>query len=512
MPALPPNELLARHLEEATKVARHHIIQGKHLPQRTRQNLLSRGCLFEIVKGWYALVPPGTRTGDTALWHGHFWNFLALYLNDRFGDDYCLSAEASIDLWAGSTTTPKQMIIMIKAGGAGVTELAHGTSLVTYRDSDRFPEEKAKIQNLYVMARGMALARTSASHYQNDPISTQLVLKEASGAELAKEILRYGKTASANRIVGALLAMEENAKAREIIAALEVAKFPVKPENPFQAPALITGATVVRSPYAGRIQAMWAQMRDQVIESFPPPPKPIGSPQDYLAQVEEIYNHDAFNSLSIEGYRVTPDLIERVRTGRFDEQNELDKKQIDALAALGYRKAFKAVEASLASILNGEAPGQVAERDLQGWYQALFSPAVEAGFVPTHALAGYRDRRVFITNSMHVPPPKEAVTDAMEALFALLKEERHPGVRAVLGHFAFVFIHPYSDGNGRIARFLMNAMMAGDGYPWTIIRLERRTEYMAALEEASVRNNVGPFSKFVAEEMQVDWSKVPKRT
>jgi hypothetical protein len=51
----------------------------------------------------------------------------------------------------------------------------------------------------------------------------------------------------------------------------------------------------------------------------------------------------------------------------------------------------------------------------------------------------------------------------------------------VIGHFVFVYIHPYIDGNGRMGRFLMNVMLASGGYPWTVIPLERRDDYMAAL-------------------------------
>ena len=54
------------------------------------------------------------------------------------------------------------------------------------------------------------------------------------------------------------------------------------------------------------------------------------------------------------------------------------------------------------------------------------------------------------------------------------------------------------DGNGRIARFLMNVMLASGGYPWTIIPVERRNEYMSALENASVKQNIEDFAKFIA--------------
>jgi len=83
-------------------------------------------------------------------------------------------------------------------------------------------------------------------------------------------------------------------------------------------------------------------------------------------------------------------------------------------------------------------------------------------------------------------------------LFEMLAEESEPAVRVVLGHFIFVYIHPYFDGNGRIGRFLMNVMLAADGYPWTVIPVERREDYMQSLEFASVNQNIKPFTEFLS--------------
>ena len=80
-----------------------------------------------------------------------------------------------------------------------------------------------------------------------------------------------------------------------------------------------------------------------------------------------------------------------------------------------------------------------------------------------------------------------------------LWSETDAGARAVLGHWLFGYIHPYPDGNGRMARFLMNTMLASVGYPWTVIPVQRRGDYMAALEQASVHQDIVPFSRFLGE-------------
>ena len=117
----------------------------------------------------------------------------------------------------------------------------------------------------------------------------------------------------------------------------------------------------------------------------------------------------------------------------------------------------------------------------------------------THKLpAGYRNNQVYIARSRHIPINKEALPEAMQVFFELLEKEENAGVRAVLGHFIFVYIHPYMDGNGRIGRFLMNAMLASGGFPWTVIPVQERDAYMKALESASVQQEIKPFAEFMA--------------
>ncbi len=233
-----------------------------------------------------------------------------------------------------------------------------------------------------------------------------------------------------------------------------------------------------------------------------PSAEPIPNDIDaYLKQMDDLYVTDAYHSLSIEGYRVSRELIDKVRSGSWSpDDNEEDRGLKDALAARGYWEAFQRVKESIRTVLEGADAAEVAEQDLSDWYRNLFAPSVTAGILKASQLAGYRGSPVYIRQSQHVPMSVEAVRDCMPVFFELLKEETNPAVRIVLGHFVFVFVHPFLDGNGRTARFLMNVMMAAAGRPWTVIRLEEREEYMQALEEASVRADIRPFASFLAKE------------
>jgi len=308
---------------------------------------------------------------------------------------------------------------------------------------------------------------------------------------------------AAGRLIGGLVHLTLREAGERLQGDLAAAGLTPKIENPFEEPARLSSGALLPTPYAGRIEAMWAKLRPVVLEHFPAPPSSRPDTDEYMQRVREIYTHDAYHSLSIEGYQVTPELIQRIADGDWVASGGPgDPLLVNAMAAKGYHEAFKEVVSSLDYIFRGRPPARVVERDLQRWYRALFSPSVQANIIPAAALAGYRERRVFIRGSEHVPPAVESLPAYMDALFAALAKEESAGVRAVLGHFVFVFIHPYSDGNGRIGRFLMNTMLASGGYSWTVIRVDRRAEYMAALEKASVRGDLADFTQLVADEMR----------
>jgi hypothetical protein len=336
--------------------------------------------------------------------------------------------------------------------------------------------------------------------YSQHPIDTRAALSQIKEASSILELLlNGGHSAIAGRLTGAFRNIHQDKIANDILQTMEKAGYEIRESDPFESKLLIPLSKRLRSPYANRIRLMWEAMREKVIAVFPVAP---GLPKDikgYMKKVDDVFITDAYHSLSIEKYIVTPDLIEKVRKGTWNAKgNEEDRKQRDAMAAKGYWDAFQAVEQSISHILKGGDAGKIADNDHGVWYRELFGPSVAAGLLKPADLAGYRNHQVYIGGSLHTPLNKEALRDAMPVLFDLLTEEKEASIRATLGHFIFVFIHPYMDGNGRMGRFLMNAMLASGGYPWTVIPVEQREAYMHSLEQASVHQNIEPFAAFLA--------------
>jgi hypothetical protein len=510
-----PQSKLADALQRTTAVARKHVVKSTLLQRADRELLTERGYLKEISRGWYLLTQPADKAGETTAWYGSFWDFLSVYLEERFGTDYCLTADSSLDAHIGTNVIPHQVVVVTAHGGTMQLALPHNTSLVVYQDPKNLPRVVEVVHGVRAMSLVLALCRVPPVFFEKDPLNAEIALRAVKSIDvLVRAILEIGSPALAARLAGAYEFLGDAERAGQITSALQAAGITVQPKNPFEeSTAIFTGSTRLVSPYAGRVQALFSTLRQPVLEAFKDlPPRLVAQPESYLERLEAVYTHDAYNSLSIEGYQVTPELIEKIRSGAWNpDGNSQDRQQADAMAAKGYQEAFGRVKQSVARVLRGESAGSVLRQDYQEWYRGLFSASVQAGLMEPYHLAGHRNSPVYIKASRHVPPPAEAVHDALTALLDLLENEEAAIVRAVLGHWLFGFIHPYRDGNGRMARFLMNIMMASGGYPWTIVRMTRRKDYLDALEAASAEQKIQPFAKFIREEMSVDWSKEPPR-
>lgn len=483
------------------------VFRSAELSRTHRERLVRNGFLREVMKGWLVSSGPGAREGDSTPWYASFWEFCAHYCDARFGEQWHLSPEQSLLLHAENTVVPGQVVVYSPQAANHSLNLLFGTSLYDLRQPE-MPSATDLIlrDSLRLFSPAAALVKVTEGFFQRQPIETQVVLAGITDAsDVLRLLLDGGHSAIAGRLAGAFRRTGRHALADEILKTMKAAGYDVRENDPFAAGQDFIITASQEPPIVGRLRAMWGVMHESVLESFPAPP---GLPRDreaYLRFVDDIYRSDAYHSLSIEGYSVSPELIERVRRGGWNpDGHEGDRQSRDALAARGYWEGFRIVKDGVAAIIAGENPGALVRAVHRDWYRALFQPCVAAGLLPAGALAGYRNDAVYLRTSRYVPPRWEAVREAMPALFDMLETEPEPGVRAVLGHWMFGYIHPYPDGNGRMARFLMNAMLASGGYPWTVIRVEDRDAYLSALDQASIDGEIGPFVAFVAE--RVKWS------
>lgn len=480
------------------------VFRSSELTRLQRERLVRQGYLRTVLRGWLLSTSPGIDAGDTTPWFASFWEFISLYCEDRFGEAWHLAPEPSLLLHVEDWTVPRQLLVHSPKAGNNPIDLPFQSSLLAIKPRRQTREgEVIQLGGLRLLRVEATLARLPESHFTIRPREVQSALATLVDVpRLLQILLESSQPVVAGRLAGALRQVGRGDDADEILKTMRAAGHDTRETRPFTEAHQFPVARVGTSPLAIRVKALWSELREPVLLNFPNPP---GRPRDiaaYLAQVDDRYTSDAYHSLSIEGYRVSEELIEKVRTGRWDPEGR-DRDSRDAMAAKGYAQAFDVVRASVEKILRGENPGAVTEADHRTWYRELFAPSVIAGLLDTRDLAGYRREPVFIRASRHVPPRAETLPDALPALFELLKTEPEPAVLAVLGHWLFGYVHPYRDGNGRMARFLMNAMLAAGGYPWTVIRVEDRSGYLAALEAASVERDIVLLARFLGSRVRL---------
>ena len=475
------------------------VIHGADTLGRTHtERLVDSGYLKMIIKGWYIGCLPG-KEGESTVWYASYWYFIAAYLNSKFGENWCLSPELSLYYYSGGSVVPKQLIVRSPASSNNIIQLPFGTSVLDLKASlppviDVEPRYGIR---LYPMA--YALLLVGPDYYRHDAQEARICLASIRDVSpVVAAALDGGYTSRAGRVAGALRSVGRDEMADMLLSMMRQAGHSIQEENPFNEDIRL--ASFPPSPYAARLRLMWMAMRPKVVSAMEltgikPAYQDAGS---ILAMMDATYIKDSYNSLSIEGFKITEGLLEKVRSGNWDTKNdEEDKERKNALAARGYYQAYQLLKQSVSSALAGRDPAQMYVKDHQSWHFQLFEPCVRAGIIKASDLVGYRTHQVYIRYSKHVPLNPDAVLDAMTALSTLMQEEEDAFIRAVLGHFFFVYIHPYMDGNGRTARFTMNSQLVTGGYPWVVVPVERRDEYMAALEKASVEEEIEPFVRFI---------------
>ena len=203
-----------------------------------------------------------------------------------------------------------------------------------------------------------------------------------------------------------------------------------------------------------------------------------------LKQVKEYYRIGlTYTSNALEGNSLTETETKIV----LEEGITIGGKPLkDHFEAIGHSDAFDLIY-SLAHKKNLE------ESYIKGLHR-LFYYRIE------RKIAGeYRKVKAIITGSKYPLPLPENIPELMSILFIKLndmKKQMHPVELSALAHKELVFIHPFVDGNGRVARLLMNLILLQESYNIVLIPPIVREEYLQSLEKA--HENDSDFIELIA--------------
>ncbi|XP_063990942.1 protein adenylyltransferase Fic [Diachasmimorpha longicaudata] len=201
---------------------------------------------------------------------------------------------------------------------------------------------------------------------------------------------------------------------------------------------------------------------------------------------KEAYFQHIYHTVGIEGNTMnlaqTRAIVETrtaVAGKSIDEHNEI----------LGLDAAMKYINATLVNRI-----GSISLKDIMEIHLRVL------GHVDPIEGGHFRRTQVYVGG--HIPPGPGDIHYLMEEFATWLNSERairmHPVRYAALAHYKLVHIHPFSDGNGRTSRLLMNTILMQAGYPPVIIHKQHRHKYYEYLQIANT-GDVRPFVRFIAE-------------
>lgn len=150
-------------------------------------------------------------------------------------------------------------------------------------------------------------------------------------------------------------------------------------------------------------------------------------------------------------------------------------------------------------LAEGAAPvGEEIVRELHRRIVARSQPGIGGIYSP-------HPRRV--AGSPVVFPNPLKIPDLMEVFGHSLEQVAMTPEAAFEAQFRLTAIHPFSDGNGRTARLLMNLLLVRAGYPPIAVRPEDRQRYLQALEQGSLTDDLEPFQTLMHERLDATLSE-----
>ncbi len=228
-------------------------------------------------------------------------------------------------------------------------------------------------------------------------------------------------------------------------------------------------------------------------------------PADVVGRIEQKLRLDLnYHSNAIEGNSLT---LGETRSLILHGLTARGKPMRDHLDIEGHNDAVKAIEDS---VKTDEALNEVFIRNL---HRVLLKEPYENDAItpdgqPTKRLISIGDYKTQPNNVLtstgeiyYFTPPeqvKPAISDLIDWYRKYENEGEHPIVIAATFHYRFVRIHPFDDGNGRMARLLMNMILIKHGYTVAVVPIEERDQYIYTLEQADKSEDLAQFITYIA--------------
>ncbi len=108
----------------------------------------------------------------------------------------------------------------------------------------------------------------------------------------------------------------------------------------------------------------------------------------------------------------------------------------------------------------------------------------------------YRTEQVWIGGARHIPPQPAKIVPLLDAAFAEIPAIREPVLRSIYLHHRIAYVHPFLDGNGRVARLAANLALLSARYPPIVLRVSDRLRYYKYLQAAD-DGDLLPFARFI---------------
>ncbi|MCE2431430.1 MAG: Fic family protein [Candidatus Latescibacteria bacterium] len=228
-------------------------------------------------------------------------------------------------------------------------------------------------------------------------------------------------------------------------------------------------------------------------------------PPDVLGQIEQKLRIESnYHSNAVEGNSLT---LGETRSLILHGLTASGKPMRDHLDIEGHDEAVKAMEGA---VKRNELLNEVFIRNL---HKVLLKEPYENDAITPDgqpvkrriAIGEYKTQPNNVrtsTGEIYYFTPPDQVKPAMGDLIDWYRrqedEGEHPIIIAATFHYRFTRIHPFDDGNGRMARLLMNMILIKHGYTVAVVPVEQRDQYIGMLEQADKTEDLVEFIAYVA--------------